>query len=228
MNKRNIKLLIIITLIIISLFFIIFFPISIWIDSLLLWINQNHKLSSIIYILIYLFSCIFLVPVSIITLAGGFIFGLFQGIILASISSTLGATISFLLGRYLVKSWVQKKIINKHKIINQIMNKQDFITILLLRLIPTIPFGMLNYSLSITNISLKIFILSSWIGMLPITILYVYLGALADNLKNISEILLNPMSQNIFLFLGVTVTLLLVIYILAKAKKRLKKNYYKK
>ena len=188
MNKRNIKLLIIITLIIISLFFIIFFPISIWIDSLLLWINQNHKLSSIIYILIYLFSCIFLVPVSIITLAGGFIFGLFQGIILASISSTLGATISFLLGRYLVKSWVQKKIINKHKIINQIMNKQDFITILLLRLIPTIPFGMLNYSLSITNISLKIFILSSWIGMLPITILYVYLGALADNLKNISEI----------------------------------------
>ena len=108
------------------------------------------------------------------------------------------------------------------------MNKQDFITILLLRLIPTIPFGMLNYSLSITNISLKIFILSSWIGMLPITILYVYLGALADNLKNISEILLNPMSQNIFLFLGVTVTLLLVIYILAKAKKRLKKNYYKK
>ncbi|OUU78773.1 MAG: hypothetical protein CBC38_06570 [Gammaproteobacteria bacterium TMED78] len=228
MNKRNIKLLIIITLIIISLFFIIFFPISIWIDSLLLWINQNHKLSSIIYILIYLFSCIFLVPVSIITLAGGFIFGLFQGIILASISSTLGATISFLLGRYLVKSWVQKKIINKHKIINQIMNKQDFITILLLRLIPAIPFGMLNYSLSITNISLKIFILSSWIGMLPITILYVYLGALADNLKNISEILLNPMSQNIFLFLGVTVTLLLVIYILAKAKKRLKKNYYKK
>ena len=228
MKKKDINLLIIIILFSAILFLANYLPAKEWIDQLLLWSNNNSKFAWVTFSLIYIVSSLLLLPGSIITLAGGFIFGLKQGIILSSIASTIGATASFILGRYLIKKSIQNKLDQKFKPINRLIYKQGFLIILLLRLTPIIPYNILNYVLSISNVSINKFILASWLGMLPMTILYTYLGTLAVNLKTVNNVLLDHHHSLSSIFLiGLITTVLLAIYAKNIAKKIIKKRLIK-
>jgi uncharacterized membrane protein YdjX (TVP38/TMEM64 family) len=101
--------------------------------------------------------------------------------LLVSLASTLGATCAFLFGRYLVRDWVTKKVEGKASFaaIDQAVAREGWKIVLLTRLSPVFPFTLLNYSFGLTRVSLRDYVLASWIGMLPGTVMFVYLGSLA-------------------------------------------------
>ena len=84
---------------------------------------------------------------------------------------------AFLLGRTLARSWIEQRAARnaKFRALDEAIKQEGFKIVLLLRLSPLFPFNLLNYTLGLTNVSLRDYVLASWIGMLPGTVMYVYL-----------------------------------------------------
>ncbi len=158
-----------------------------WIDGLGIW-------ASIAFIVLYIGATIAFLPGSILTLGAGAIFGVISGVVNAFVGATLGAIAAFLVGRYLARNWVALRIEGnpKFQAIDQSVGQQGFKIVLLTRLSPIFPFNLLNYAFGLTGVSLRDYALGS-IGMIPGTLLYVYLGSLAGNLAAIGT---TPPSAN--------------------------------
>lgn len=145
------------------------------------WVEQMGPIGPAIFILIYIFACVLFIPGAALTLGGGAIFGVVKGSIIVSVASTLGATVAFLVGRYVARDWVVRKIEKNEKFaaIDRAVGEEGWKIVGLTRLSPVFPFSLLNYAYGLTNVSLRDYVLASWIGMIPGTVMYVYLGSLA-------------------------------------------------
>ena len=139
------------------------------------------------FLLVYVAATVLLLPGSILTLGAGFVFGLGWGTVLVSVSSTLGATASFLIGRHLARDWVARRMqaYPRFSAVDEAVAEEGWKIVGLTRLSPLFPFNLLNYSFGITRVKLRHYVLASWLGMLPGTILYVYLGSLAGDLATL-------------------------------------------
>jgi uncharacterized membrane protein YdjX (TVP38/TMEM64 family) len=128
---------------------------------------------------IYVLACALFVPGSPLTLAAGALFGLWLGTLTVVIAATLGATLAFLVGRYLARDWVSRLVEGKPRFaaVDRAVAEQGFRIVLLTRLSPVFPFNFLNFAFSVTRVSLRDYVLGSLLGMLPGTVLYVYLGS---------------------------------------------------
>ena len=130
-----------------------------------------------------------LLPGSLLTLAAGFAYpASARGLAIASPASVAGATCAFLLGRTVLRGWAARKVAAspRARAIDAAVEREGFKLVLLLRLSPLIPFNLLNYALSVTRVRLAAYVLASFIGMLPVTALYVYLGSLAPAAAELS------------------------------------------
>ncbi len=138
-----------------------------------------------IFFAVYVAACVFFIPGSILTLGAGAIYGVVIGSILVSVSSTIGATVAFLVGRYLARNWAGRKIRGNAKFaaIDNAVGREGWKIVGLTRLSPIFPFALLNYAYGLTKVRLRDFLLASWLGMLPGTVMYVYLGSLAKSLS---------------------------------------------
>jgi uncharacterized membrane protein YdjX (TVP38/TMEM64 family) len=177
---------------------------------------------------VYAAATVLFIPGSILTIAAGFIYGLGQAIPIISVGSTLGATIAFLLGRFLIRSLIERKIKKypRFHAIDKAIAVEGWKIVLLLRLIPLIPFNLLNYALALTSVSLKAYVLASWIGMLPGTILFIYIGTTAKDLTDIITGKVNTQTLGLrigfavisgVLFIGVFI---FIIFIARRAMKK--------
>lgn len=191
-----------------------------WIDGLGAW-------GPIAFVAIYNLATVLFLPGSLLTLGGGAIFGLWKGSILVFIAATLGATFAFLIGRYLARGAISKKIEGNAKFsaIDRAIAQEGFKIVFLTRLSPVFPFNLLNYSLGLTSVSLKDYVLGS-IGMLPGTILYVYLGSLVGDLAKLGQetAAVDPATAKIQLVakvVGLLATLGVTIYVTKVAKQAL-------
>ncbi|MFB2895707.1 TVP38/TMEM64 family protein [Aerosakkonemataceae cyanobacterium BLCC-F50] len=200
------------------------------VNNALTWIDQLGAWGAIAFILIYNLATILFIPGSLLTLGGGVIFGVFWGSIYVFISATMGATFAFLIGRYLTRDWVAKKIADnpKFQAIDNAVAKEGFKIVLLTRLSPVFPFNLLNYALGITKVSLTDYILGS-IGMIPGTIMYVYIGSLAGNIAMIGagNIPTNSQAETaqwIIRIVGFIATVAVTIYMTHIAKKALQES----
>ncbi|MCK5506865.1 MAG: TVP38/TMEM64 family protein [Thermodesulfovibrionia bacterium] len=153
----------------------------------LAWISGLGSVAPLIFTAIYILACVLLLPGAILTLGAGVVFGVVKGSIVVSIGSTLGATCAFLVGRYLARGWVSGKISGneKFKAVDEAVAREGWKIVLLTRLSPVFPFNLLNYAFGLTKVSLKQYFLASWIGMIPGTIMYVYIGSLAGDLASL-------------------------------------------
>ncbi len=118
------------------------------------------------------------VPGTPLTLITGSVFGVWFGTLVAIIGNTIGATLAFLLARYIFQDY-GKKVFAKYPTIEKYVNSLEtkgLSTILFLRLVPLFPFNAINFLLGVTPIPLKTYVIGSFIGMLPGTFLFVYLG----------------------------------------------------
>ncbi|MEN7341915.1 MAG: TVP38/TMEM64 family protein [Pseudomonadota bacterium] len=155
------------------------FPVARWLTDLVAWIDANKQTAWLVFIAVYIAATVLMLPGSILTLAAGYVFGVLYGTALVSISSVLGATAAFLIGRSLGRGWVREKIGADARLaaIDAATEERGFMVMLLLRLSPIFPFNVMNYLMSLTGMSLKNFFFGSWIGMIPGTLLYVYIGS---------------------------------------------------
>ncbi len=153
-----------------------------FLKSALDWISGLGIWGLVIFVVIYILACVLFVPGSVLTIGAGALFGVVKGSILVSISSTLGATAAFLVGRYFARDWVAKKIAGNPKFaaIDKAVADEGWKIVGLVRLSPVFPFSLLNYAFGLTRVSLRDYVLASWIGMMPGTVLYVYIGSLAN------------------------------------------------
>jgi uncharacterized membrane protein YdjX (TVP38/TMEM64 family) len=128
------------------------------------------------------------IPGSLLTLGSGVLFGVAWGSIFVSLASTLGATAAFLVGRYLARGWVAKQLEGKENFqaIDRAVAKEGWKIVGLTRLSPVFPFNLLNYAFGITQVSLRDYFFASWIGMMPGTVMYVYIGSLLGSLATLA------------------------------------------
>ncbi|MGK7879370.1 MAG: TVP38/TMEM64 family protein [Crocosphaera sp.] len=163
------------------------FSITESLQNLLQWIQDLGTIGYVIFILVYMLSAVFLIPASILTLGAGVIFDVIEGSILVSIASIVGAILAFLFVRYFSRKWVAKQIENypKFKAIDEAVAKEGWKIVVLTRLSPIFPFVVLIYAFAITQVSLRDYAIASWIGMLPGTVMYVYIGSLIGNIATL-------------------------------------------
>jgi len=174
-------------------------------------------------------ACLFFLPGSPLTLFGGFAFGqTFGGLALVtacvSAGSTLGASAAFLVGRSVARGWIEKKVAAhpRFRALDAAVADQGFKIVLLTRLSPAFPFSLLNYAFGLTRVSFRDFVLASWIGMLPGTILYVYIGSTVGALADVvaGKIEKSPAQQALF-YAGLAATLAVTLFVTRIANRAL-------
>ena len=153
------------------------------------WVAGLGPAGAIAFIAIYTLACVFMLPGSILTLGAGAVFGVLKGTALVSAASTLGATAAFLVGRHLARERVVRLIAGSERFraIDEAVGREGWKIVGLTRLSPVFPFNLLNYAYGITGVGLRDYVLASWVGMFPGTVMYVYLGSLAGSLATLGE-----------------------------------------
>ncbi|BDS08362.1 hypothetical protein NT6N_34020 [Oceaniferula spumae] len=176
----------------------------------------------VVFMGFYIAATVLFIPGSILTLAAGFLFGVGWGTLYVSIASIIGAALSFLIGRYVARDWISKKIESKPKFaaIDEAIGEEGSKIVFLLRLSPVFPFTLLNYGLGITKVPFWKYVGASWLGMLPGTLLYVYIGSLFKSLAQIAggDREKTP-TEWAFYGVGLLATIIVTVYITKVAKK---------
>lgn len=150
----------------------------------LLRIEALGARGALLFFALYVAACVLGLPGSVLTLGAGAVYGVARGAALVSLSSTAGAVAAFLVGRHLARDWVKRRL-EAHpgfKAIDAAVAVEGWKIVGLTRLSPLFPFNLLNYGFGVSQVSLRDFALASWIGMMPGTVLYVYIGSLAGEL----------------------------------------------
>jgi uncharacterized membrane protein YdjX (TVP38/TMEM64 family) len=145
------------------------------------WVRQLGPWGPVIFIGLYVLATVLFIPGSVLTLGAGAVFGVLWGSVYVSIAATLGATCAFLAGRYLARDAIARRIEGNPRFtaLDQAVAREGWKIVLLMRLSPVFPFTLLNYGFGLTQVRLREYVLASWIGMMPGTVMYVYLGSLA-------------------------------------------------
>ncbi|MEA5583185.1 TVP38/TMEM64 family protein [Nodularia harveyana UHCC-0300] len=230
LSNSTLKLLITSFLIITLIFLAQYVNIPVILNHSILWVQSLGALGPIAYIVIYNLATILFIPGSLLTLKGGCLFGLLWGSIYVLIAAIIGAISAFIVGRYLSRDWVSQQI-NKYpkfKAIDLAVAKEGWKIVLLTRLCPIFPFNLLNYAFGVTQVSLRDYILGSF-GIIPGTVLYVYIGSLAGNLAmlNSPNQPTNPKAQIwqwVMQIIGLIATIGITIYMTKIAQKALKES----
>jgi uncharacterized membrane protein YdjX (TVP38/TMEM64 family) len=155
-------------------------PIEKSLTSLNDFVGSLGLLGLVLFIGIYALATVLLLPGSILTLGAGFTFGLGWGFLAVSLGSTLGAGLAFLLGRSVARQRVEAFTRERPHFqkLDRAIGREGARLIFLLRLSPVVPFNLSNYFYGLTAIRFGPYLLASWLGMMPGTLLYVYLGTL--------------------------------------------------
>src|SRR4029453_1768565 len=177
--KSAIRPLIVIIVIVIALFLAMrFLPVQQWLRHFNDWVGQMGVAGILIFVGVYAVATVLLAPGAILTIGAGFAFGLWKGFLAVSAGATLGASLSFLVARFIARDKVEAiaKRNEKFRNIDNTTGKQGAKLVFLLRLHPVIPFNLSNYFYGLTGVKFWPYVLASWIGMMPGTFLYVYIG----------------------------------------------------
>ena len=155
------------------------------------------------FFLIYVLTTAFSLPGAVwLTLAGGALFGLFAGTVIVSFASTIGATLAMLIARFLLQDWVQSRFSRQIQTINSGINKDGGFYLFTLRLLPVVPFFVINFGMGLTPLSTATFFWVSQLGMLPGTLVYINAGSELGKIHSIGDIL-SPTLIGSFVLLGI-------------------------
>lgn len=136
------------------------------------------------FVATYVLASVLAFPGSLLTLGAGAIYGVGIGFLLVSLASTLGAAAAFLVARYAARGWVARHVERnpKFKALDDGVSEAGWTIVLLTRLSPAFPFNLQNFGYGLTRIPALHYVTASWVGMMPGTFMYVYLGHAAGSL----------------------------------------------
>lgn len=139
-------------------------------------IKQAGMLGPLLFMAIYALATVLFLPGSILTLAGGALFGPVAGTFYNLTGATMGATLAFLVARYLASDWVARKAGGRLKQLIEGVENEGWKFVAFTRLVPLFPFFLLNYALGLTRIRISHYIVATYVFMLPAAFAYTYLG----------------------------------------------------
>ena len=193
----------------------------------LMWIESLGSIGAIAFIGLYIIATVAFLPAFVLTVGAGVLFGVWLGSIYVFIGATFGSIAAFLVGRYLARDWIAKKIAGNDKFsaIDRAVGKEGLKIVLLTRLSPAFPFNLLNYAFGVTGVSLQDYVIGS-IGMIPGTIMFVYIGSLAGSLALIGT---DAQPTNLTLqwtirIVGLIATVAVTVYITRLARQALSES----
>lgn len=203
-----------------------FLPVGQWVKSFTDWVRHLGLAGAFVFIGVYALAAVLFLPGAIFTIAAGLVYGIVGGTAVALVGATLGAGLAFLVGRYLLRKRIENafKKNKKFAAIDQAIGKQGWKIVGLLRLSPLIPFNVSNYFYGVTSIGFWPYLLASFIGMMPGTLLYAYLGAIGQaGLGGGGKKGHSPLEWT-FLGVGLLATIGVTVYVSRLAKKALKEK----
>ena len=226
----QIKKLLLATLIAIVLILLFFFDVHHYLtleylksskDKLDVYYQDNPLLVLGTYFVICLASTAFSLPgAAVLSLAGGALFGLTAGTLVVSFASTIGATLAMLIARVLLRDWVKNRFASQMTTIDSGMIKEGAFYLFTLRLLPVVPFFVINFVMGLTLLRTVTFFWVSQLGMLPATLVYVNAGSELGKIQSIDDIF-SPQLIISFVLLGIFPLLVKKILTAIQTKKQL-------
>ncbi len=200
-----------------------FLPFAQWIETISGWVETLGPFGVVGFALVYAVATLLFMPGSVLTISAGLIFGVVLGMLAAWSGAVLGASLAFLVGRYLARSKIEQQTKNNEKFqaLDEAIGKRGWKIIALLRLSPLIPFNISNYFYGITKVGFWPYVLASAAGMLPGTLLYVYLGAVGKAGVSGGGAEQHSPLQYVFFGIGLLVTIGVTIWVSRIAKQAL-------
>jgi uncharacterized membrane protein YdjX (TVP38/TMEM64 family) len=197
-------------------------PVASWTRQLEGWIAGMGAAGYVAFYAVYVVASLLFVPGSALTIAAGFVFGLLRGTLIVSAASTAAAALAFLIARYVARAAVQARARRDQRFaaIDKAIGERGWKIVALLRLSPAVPFSLSNYFYGLTAIRFGPYLLTSWLAMLPGTVLYVYLGAAG---KAAARGAGRTPLENAYLALGLAATVAVTVYLTRVARKALRK-----
>ena len=169
-------------------------------DALTEFYAQNRLVMIIAFFAVYVAAAALSIPGAVIlTLAGGAIFGFWLGLLVISFASSLGALLAFLVSRYLLRDWVQRKFQKPFQAINSGIERDGVFYLLTLRLVPLFPFWLINLLMGLTQLRAARFYTVSQIGMLPGTAVFVNAGTQLALINSLGDVLSAPLIGSLVL-----------------------------
>jgi uncharacterized membrane protein YdjX (TVP38/TMEM64 family) len=197
-----------------------FLPAKEWVQQFSEWVGALGVSGVILFGVAYIIAVVALAPASLLTVAAGVAFG-FWAVPLVLVAATIGATLAFIAARYVVRDTVKGFVDERPKFraVYEAVGEDGWRIVLLLRLSPLVPFNLQNYFFGVTNLRLVSYAVATFVGIIPGTILYVYLGALGKIAANDGGA---SVTQWIFFGIGLVATVVVAVIIYRKAKAKLR------
>ena len=204
---------------------VVLLPVGVWMRQLVEWTRGAGAIGVATFAGAYVLATILLLPASILTLGAGLAYGPVPGTLLVSPVSVVAATLAFLLGRTSARQWIAERVGRDARFaaIDAAIGREGFKIVLLLRLSPVFPFSILNYALGLTRVRLRDYVLASFIGMLPGTFMYVYLGSLVTTAASLgSDTVPVSAGQQAIYWAGLVATVLATVFVTRLARRSLR------
>jgi uncharacterized membrane protein YdjX (TVP38/TMEM64 family) len=159
-------------------------------SSLLAYVQDHLALSIVVYVAAYVVVTAFSIPgATIMTLAGGFVFGTVPTVLCVNLAATTGAVLAFLSARYLLGTRIQERYREQLATFNREMERNGPRYLLTLRLLPVFPFFLVNFLSGLTRVSLRTFIWTTSLGIIPGSVVYAFAGQQLETVRSLGDIL---------------------------------------
>jgi len=186
-------------------------------QNLTSFVDANYWGTVFSFVIIYIVSVAFLIPIAtVLTLAGGFLFGAAFGVVFVNIGATLGAVLAFLFARYIIGNKIQEKYASKLEKFNHELEENKFQYLFSLRFLPVFPFFLVNFFCGVTHVDLRTFFITTSIGIIPGSFVYTYAGSQLATINALEDIFSKEM-----LFAFALLALLMLLPIAYKKYKAL-------
>jgi uncharacterized membrane protein YdjX (TVP38/TMEM64 family) len=145
-------------------------------ETIVAWVEDLGVWGPLVFVGIYCLAPVLFVPGVVLTLAGGALFGPTTGALLSLAGATVGATVAFLLARYVAADWVERRLGRRLQEIKAGVEREGWRFVAFVRLVPLFPFNLLNYALGLTRLPVRTFAVTSFLTMALGAFVYAYLG----------------------------------------------------
>jgi uncharacterized membrane protein YdjX (TVP38/TMEM64 family) len=203
------------------------FPLDVWLLNILVWLEGLGFWGLVLFMLLYVPSCVFMFPDILPNAAAGAIWGIGPGFIVVSLGRVLGSAATFLLTRRIGGRWIERTMATDARFaaVSEAVGREGFRIVVLLRLCPLFPVILLNYTLGLTRVSLAAYAAGTLIGMIPRTLLVAYAGSGARSLADLArgEVLHGAMPPVLY-WGGLALSLVIVVILAHKARKIINKT----
>ena len=157
-------------------------------EASLQFVKEQYLASAAGFIVAFVSTAFFVPGAIVLTLAAGFFFGVFPGTLYVVSGATLGAGLAFLSARYLIGNWIQSRYEGPLRAFNEEMAKHGHRYLFTLRIVPVLPFFLVNYLAGLTRLSFKSFVATTVLGMLPGSLVYTFAGHQLETIDRAEDI----------------------------------------